>query len=345
MKFIQSHNLGYDKEQILVISLNKDLRQNYEALRNELLKEPGIENMTTSSYVPTRGSAHLSFKFEGYDDYLTQVIYLIDRDFVSTYGLKILVGENIQSSLSGEGNVKILVSELTTREAGYSSPQEAVGKSFSIEENKGFIAGVVNDITIYSLHRMPYSITYVITPIGEHSYLSIRIIPQNLSETLGFIQTKWQQMIPNYPLDYFFLDDSFEQMHLSDKKMGEIFSLFSLLAVFVACLGLFGLAAHTADLKTKEIGIRKILGASISNIYLLLSWDFIKWVTLANIIACPVAYYAMNKWLQNFAFRDSVGWEIFLLSAGIALAVSFFTVSFQCIKAASSNPVNSLRYE
>lgn len=345
MKFIQSRNLGYDKEQIMVISLNKDLRQNYEALRNELLKDPGIENLTTSSLVPTRGSVHLNLNFEGHIEELTQVIYQIDKEFIDTYGLKLLAGENIKSSLSSDGSVKILVSELTTREAGYSSPFEAVGKSFSIEENKGFIAGVVNDITIYSLHRTPYSLTYVITPISEHNYLSIRIIPQNLSETLGYIQTKWQEMVPNYPLDYFFLDESFEQMHLSDKKMGEIFSVFSILAVFVACMGLFGLAAHTAEQKTKEIGIRKILGASISNIYLLLSKDFIKWVALANIIAWPVAYYAMNKWLRNFAFRTAVGWEVFLVSAGVALAVSLITVSFQSIKAAASDPVDSLRYE
>ena len=345
MKFIQSHNLGYDKEQIMVISLNKDLRQNCEALRNELLKDPGIENMTTSSCVPTRGSYHLNLRFEGSDEDLTQVIYEIDKEFMDTYGLILMAGENFQSSRSSEGPARILVSEKTTKEAGYTSPQEAVGKSFTLGEIRGHIAGVVNDINIYSLHRPSLSITYFITQISSHNYLSIRIRPQNFSETLSYIQTKWQEMVPNYPLDYFFLDESFEQMHLSDKKMGEIFSIFSLLAVFVACMGLFGLAAHTAEQKTKEIGIRKILGASISNIYLLLSWDFIKWVALANIIAWPVAYYAMNQWLQNFAFRASVGWEIFILSAGMALVVSLITVSFQSIKAAASNPVDSLRYE
>ena len=345
MKFIQSRNLGYDKEQIMVISLNKDLRQNYEALRNELLKDHSIENMATSSLVPTRGSYHLNLRFEDRNDELTQVIYEIDEEFVDTYGIKLLAGENIQSSRSSDGTAKILVSEQTTKEAGYTYHQEAVGKSFILGEIRGHIAGIVNDMNIYSLHRPSLSITYFINHISSHNYLSIRIRPHNFSETLRYIQTKWQEMIPNYPFDYFFLDESFEQMHLSDKKMGEIFSIFSLLAVFVACMGLFGLAAHTAQQKTKEIGIRKILGASISNIYLQLSWDFIKWVALANIIAWPAAYYAMKKWLQNFAFRTSVGWDIFILSAGLAVAVALITVSFQSLKAARSNPADSLRFE
>jgi len=345
MKYIQSRNLGYDKEQILVIPLNSDLRQNYEGFRNELLKDSGIENTTTSSYIPTRGSAHITFRFEGNEEYLSQVIYLVDKEFVSTYGLKLSAGKNIQLPLSENNPLEILVSELTIREAGYSSPAEAVGKSFTLEEDRGHIVGVVNDINIYSLHQPPYSICYAVTPIRNHNYLSVRILPQNISETIGYISKTWQEMVPSYPLDYFFLDASFEQMHISDKKMSEIFSIFSILAVFVACLGLFGLAAFTAEQKTKEIGVRKILGASATSIYSLLSREFLIWVALANLISWPVAYYAMHKWLQNFAFRILIGWDIFLISGGLAMAISVVTVSFQSIKATTANPVDSLRYE
>ena len=345
MRYIQSQNLGYDKEQILVIPLNKDLRQNYEGFRNELLKYPGIENISTSSYVPTRGSAHLNFRFEGNEENLSQVIYCIDKEFVSTYGLELLAGKNIQHPISKDGTPEFLVSELTIQEAGYSSPREAIGKSVNLEQYKGHIVGVVKDINIYSLHQVPYAISYVVTSIKNHNYLSIRILPLSISENIGFIRKTWQEMVSNYPLDYFFLDASFEQMHISDKKMGEIFSIFSILAIFVACLGLFGLATYTAEQKTKEIGVRKILGASVSSIYLLLSQEFLKWVALANIIAWPVAYYAMHKWLQNFAFRITIGWEIFLISGGVALAISVITVSFQSIKATTANPVDSLRYE
>ena len=295
--------------------------------------------------MPTKGSGHLSLRLEGHDDLLNQVIYLVDKEFVNTYGLKLLEGKNIYNQLSKEGTSDFLVSELTTREAGYSSPQDAVGKSASLYEYKGQITGVVNDINIYSLHREPYSISYMVTPIESHNYLSIRVLPQNISETIGFVGKTWQRMVPQYPLDYFFLDASFEKMHNADKKMSEIFSTFSVLAIFVACLGLFGLAAFTAEQKTKEIGIRKVLGASVFNIYLLLSRDFLKWVTMANIVAWPIAYYAMHKWLQGFAFRIKIGLEVFLLSAGLALIISIFTISLQSIKAARSNPVVSLRYE
>jgi putative ABC transport system permease protein len=345
MEYIQSRNLGYDKDQILVIPLNKDLRQNYGAFRNKLKEYPGIESTTTSSWVPTRGSGHLSFRFEGCEEYLSQVIYGIDKDFVNTYGIKLLAGKNIQNPASNEKNLEFLASELTTREAGYSSPHEAIGKSVSVGESKGRIVGVVNDINIYSLHIEPYSICYVLTPIGNHNYLSIRVSPQNIPETIAYIQKTWQEMIPSYPLDYFFLDASFEQMHFADKKMGEVFFIFSTLAILVACLGLFGLAAFTAEQKTKEIGIRKVLGASVPGIYLLLSREFLQWVALANLIAWPLAYYGMHKWLQSFAFRVVIGWEIFLVSAVIAFVVSMLTVSYQSIKAATANPVKSLRYE
>jgi len=345
MRYIQSQNLGYDREQILVIPLNKDLRQNYEGFRNELLKYPGIENISTSSYVPTRGSAHLTFRFEGQEKDLSQVIYLVDKEFVSTFGLELLAGKNPQHPISKDGTSEFLVSKLTIQDAGYSSPQEAISKGVNLREYKGHIVGVVNDINIYSLHQVPYAISYVVTSINNHNYLSIRILPQNIPETIGHIQKTWLEMVPSYPLDYFFLDASFEQMHISDKKMSEIFSIFSILAIFVACMGLFGLATYTAEQKTKEIGVRKILGASASSIYLLLSQEFLKWVALANIIAWPVAYYAMHKWLQNFAFRITIGWEIFLVSGGVALFISVMTVSFQSIKATTVNPVDSLRYE
>jgi putative ABC transport system permease protein len=345
MRYIQSRNLGYDKEQVLVVPLNEDLRQNYEGFRNELLKYPGIENMTTSSYVPTRGSAHLSLRFEGRQEYLNQVIYLVDKEFVSSYGLELLAGKNIQNAISKDGTSEFLVSELTTQEAGYPSPRESIGKSVSFEQYRGHIVGVVKDINIYSLHQAPYAISYMVTPIENHNYLSIRIRPLNISEAIGFIRKIWQERVPNYPLDYFFLDASFEQMHISDKKMSEIFSIFSILAIFVACMGLFGMATYIAEQKTKEIGVRKILGASVSSIYTLLSREFLKWVAFANILAWPVAYYAMHKWLQNFAFRAMIGWEVFLVSGGVALVISVATVSYQSIKAAVANPVDSLRYE
>jgi putative ABC transport system permease protein len=282
---------------------------------------------------------------ENMEDGLSQVVYFVDKEFIDTYGIKILAGNDIRRLSSNTESLELMVSELTTKEAGYASFREAVGKSFALDEYKGQIVGVVNDINIYSLHREPYSISYLVTAIGNHNYLSIRMLPQKITDSIAHIQKVWKKMIPSYPLDYFFLDASFEQMHTADKKMGEIFSIFSILAILVACLGLFGLAAYTAEQKTKEIGVRKVLGASVPSIYLLLSKEFLKWVALANILAWPIAYYAMHLWLQNFVFRTAIGWEVFLASAAAALIISVVTVSYQTIKAAVANPVDSLRYE
>ena len=345
MQFIQSRSPGYDKEQLMVIPMNSDLRATYTAVKTELMQNPMIENTTTSSLVPTRGSMHYSFRFEGREESLSQAVYGIDKDFISTYGLRVTAGKATQLPLSQEGSNEFMISELTAEEAEYVSPLAAVGKSVELEDMRGQITGVINDINIYSLHRELYSITYAITPIRGHNYLTIRLRPENLSETIGYIQATWQKMVPNYPLDYFFLDKSFAEMHASDKKLSEIFRVFSFLAIVVACLGLFGLAAYTAEQKTKEIGIRKVLGASVPNIYLLLTRELLKWVILANLIAWPVAYYAMNKWLQNFVFRTDVGIWIFLAAGFLALAIALLTISFHSFRAAASQPIDALRYE
>ena len=279
------------------------------------------------------------------EELLSQVLYMIDKEFLDTYGLELLAGKSIERPISRDRPMEYLVSNQTTQEAGYSIPQEAVGKSVQLEQDGGYVVGVVNDMNIYSLHRIPYSISYVVTPINRHNYLSLRIQPQNIPAALERLTETWQRMIPYYPLDYFFLDESFALMHIADKKMSEIFSIFAVLAIFVACLGLFGLAAHTAEQKTKEIGVRKILGASASSIYLLLSREFLKWVVLANVLAWPVAYFAMQKWLRNFAFRTEIGWETFLISGSAALLISLLVVSSRAVRAAVADPVDSLRYE
>ena len=181
----------------------------------------------------------------------------------------------------------------------------------------------------------------MITPIQSHNYLSIRLRPKNISATLDYFNTIWNKQIPAYPLTYFFLDDNFEKMHRADTKMSEIFTAFSLLAILVACLGLFGLAAHTAERKTKEIGIRKVLGAPIASIYLVMSKDFLKWVAAANIIAWPLTYFAMQKRLQTFVFRIQLGIWVFISAALIAV----LTISYQSVKAAFTDQVTALKYE
>jgi len=345
MNYIQSKNLGYDRKQLVVIPLNRDLRRDYESFRNELIKHPGIENTATSSLVPTRGSYHINFRFKGNDESITQVIYMVDKEFMTTFGIQLLAGRNNQTTAAEGGPIGLMISNLSMKEAGYASPVEAVGESFTMQERQGHIAGVVNDIKIYSLHRPQYPINYVVTPIDRHNYLTLRLHPRSISDALGHLQKTWQDMMPNYPLDYFFLDASFQRMHLADQKMSRIISIFSFLAVFVACLGLFGLTAYTVEQKTKEIGIRKVLGASIPRIYLLLTHKFLRWVIVANLIAWPLAYYAIDQWLKNFALRINMNIWPFFISGSLVLGIAMLTVSFQALRAARANPVESLRYE
>jgi len=349
MRFIQTHNTGYHRDEILAIPLNQEARGFYTVLRSELLKCDAIRNTTTSSHVPTRGTLHDPASFEGAEYNLTPVFYFIDKEFVDTYGVQILSGTDFTREIHNTSNAEYLVSEQAVAEAGYPSPQEALGKRIQWRsrrgENNGFIAGVIHDMNLYSFHRAAYPMILQITPIQQHHYLSVRLDANRYGEALTAIRSAWEQLVPDYPLDYFFLDESFEALHRADRRLGDIFRYFSATAVFVACLGLFGLAVFTAEQKTKEIGIRKTLGAPIISIYLLLSKSFVKWVLLANVIAWPVAFFMMRRWLDNFVYRTRLDFWIFLASGLASLTVALLTVSWQSIKAARTRPVESLKYE
>ena len=346
MRHIRSRDLGFDRNQILVIPLNGEVRRNYEGLRSGLLQNPGVENSATSALVPTGGSAHYPTNFVGGPQGLTQVVYFVDKEFVDTYGLGLLAGRTPERPASEDGPWEMLISEESAKEGGCASPQDAIGKGIEIaEEQSGRVVGVVNDINLYSLHRPAYPIIYIVSPVARHNYLSVRIKTRNVPETLAHIEKTWRSLVPSYPLDHMFLDASFEQLHSAEQRMSEMFSVFSVLAIAVACLGLFGLASFTAEQRTKEIGIRKVLGASVTGLYAQLSRGFLLLVVLANVIAWPVAYFAMSAWLRNFAYRVRIGWWIFPAAALSALAVAALTVGSQTWRSARANPVDSLRYE
>ncbi len=345
MTYIRSRDLGFDRDQILAVPLNGEVRANYEAFRNELMKDPGVENAAASAFVPTGGSAHYNMNFEGGTQGITQVVYMVDKNFFATYGHSLLAGRTTARLLSEEGPNEILLSASSVREAGYASPEEALGKIVDIEGTPGNIVGVVEDILLYSLHRPPYPIVYAVRAPARLNYLSIRIGTRNVPATLAHVRKVWRTMVPSYPLDYAFLDESFERLHDSERRMGELFSVFAFLAIAVACLGLFGLAAYTAERKTKEIGVRKVLGASAWSVYASLAREFLRWVIMANLVAWPLAYYAMTRWLRNFALRVEIGWAVFPAAAAAALLIAALTVGSQTWRAARANPIDSLRYE
>ena len=343
--YLKNKDIGFDKEGIMVITLNNTVRANYDAFRTELLAVPGVKNLATSNYVPTCGSLHLPVQFEGNDEPITQVLYDIDKDFFFTYNLKLLAGQPIKRVLGSDPGNEFMISESSVRQIGYPFAAAAIGKNVQIEDVKGFIAGVVSDINIYSLHQEPYPMLYFIRPVKFHKYISICLHTQNISHTVQAIAKTWKRIVPEYPLDYFFMEENFQKMHENDANVSKLIKYFSILSIAIACLGLFGLGIFTIEQRAKEIAMRKVLGASLAGIIARLSREFIPWVLLANLIAWPAAYLLMRRWLQDFAYRTQINLGIFVLSGLMALIIALTTTVLPTWRAARANPVESLRYE
>jgi putative ABC transport system permease protein len=350
MEYIQNKSLGFDKENVVLITTESNaVRQNIDFFRNTLMDDARIMAVAASSNVP--GSSMFSdtvFKRGDSDEMYSLIFMGTDYDFVDTYNLRMVRGRQFSKEFGTDIQGAILINEAAAKEIGY-SPEEAIGKELnraaSAEEFiKGTIVGVVEDFHFKSLHRIIEPFVLLLN-MEYIRYISIRIQPGDVRGTLTFIRQKWLETFPEEEFEYGFLDDRIDLLYESEGKMRQIFLVFSTLSIFVACLGLFGLAAFTAQQRTKEIGVRKALGASEVNVFMLLSKEFTKWVLVASIIAWPVAYYVMTKWLQNFAYRMNMGLWPFVLAALIGFMIALITVSYQSIRAAFINPVDSLRYE
>lgn len=345
LNFIQTKDLGYAGDQIIVLPLNNELRDHYEAFRNELLQNPGILNATTSSLVPTMGSSHNRYHVQGTREQ-SFATYYVDEHFLDTYGLKLLAGGDVKNAITGETGGDFLFSEKAVQELSIDTLQQAIGRAVTyIGEYNGRITGIVNDMHIYSFRNETYGSAFFITPNQYHKYLSVKVNPADISGTIGYIEETWKQMIPGYPFDYFFLDESFERMHRADMRLAETITWFALLAIFVACLGLFGLSAYAAERRTKEVGIRKVLGASVSSIVVLFSRDFMKLIVLGVAVAIPAAWYFASTWLEGFAYRVAIGTGPFLLAGLVLTLIALATISYSSVRAALMNPVKSLRSE
>jgi putative ABC transport system permease protein len=350
MDYIQKKSLGFDKENVVILSAeSKTIRQNIEAFRNTLTQDARVKSVAVSSNVP--GSAHFSdttYKRPDTDDIFPLIFITTDYEFVDTYGFEVTHGRSFSREFSTDIDGAIMLNEAAAREIGY-MPEEAVGKKLLRFRNLSefeelTIVGVVRDFHFKSLHKIIDPILLSLDPQSFNT-ISVRVMPGDIRGTIGFIQQKWGEIFPGEQFEYSFLNSRINLLYKSESRMRSIFLIFSVLSIFVACLGLFGLAAFTAEERTKEIGVRKVLGASTANILLLLSKEFSKWVLFANLIAWPVAYYIMHRWMQNFAYQTSIGLGPFFLSALLALSIALFTVSYQSLRAALADPVDCLRYE
>ena len=255
------------------------------------------------------------------------------------------MGERIFKGIPSDVEQAVLLNETAAREIGWG--EDAVGKQMvnvSQEDARVTVVGVVSDFHHKSL-KQAINPTIIGLNVQAHRYISVKMEPRNIAGTLSYMEGIWKEIYPRREFTHYFLDDDFRNKYASEERVQEVYLYFGVLAIFVACMGLYGLASFTIEQRTKEIGIRKVMGASLNSIIMTLSKEFLKWVLIANVIAWPVAYFIMNSWLNEFAYRISIGWWIFGISALIALTIALFTVGHQALKSAVSNPSDSLRYE
>lgn len=346
MRFIHNRNLGFNKDFIVNVPLYDDsLRQKTEYMKYELLANPNILSVTASSFSP--GSyPNQSVDWEGRkeDEELMMAWYSVDHDFIQTYEIEIMQGRDFSKEFPSDIQSAYILNEAAVKAIGWENP---VGKRFMVEKagfTMGTVVGMMKDFHFASLHQDIKPLALVLEPEGGHQ-LSLKIASESMSSTLSFLEKKFKEFAPSAPFSYSFIDDEIAEMYLEEERLGKLINSFSAIALLIACLGLLGLVSFAINRRTKEIGIRKVLGASIPVIIILLVKEFTILVVVANVIAWPIAYYSMNKWLQNFAYRIGLSWWLFVVSALLALMIALLTIGFRAIKAALTNPVNSLRYE
>ncbi|MEP6583753.1 MAG: ABC transporter permease [Ginsengibacter sp.] len=344
MHFLGTKDLGFDKEQVIVLRLaNTGIENKAKELMTILQQNSNIISVSSSNRVPGQGFNGYGIIPEGHtlDEHLLASVFETDANFAATYNIKLNEGRYFSSSMKTDTTESIVINEAMANMLGW---KNAVGKQFEIyEARKGKVIGVLKDFNFASLRKKVEPLAIMLT--DNPLYVSVKLKAGSIPSSLAYMQKTWKSLATEHPFDYFFLDEQLNHFYESDVKLLHVLNIFAVLAIFIACIGLFGLSIYTAKQRTKEIGIRKVLGATVTSIVGMLSKDFVKLVLLAVIIAFPVSWWAINIWLQDFAFRINISWMIFIISGLASVSIALITISFQAIKAAMANPVKSLRTE
>jgi putative ABC transport system permease protein len=351
LNYIQTKKLGFDKNQVLIVNGTGTLATNKDAFKNEVSQMAGVKSTSYAGYLPVSNSSRSdnTFSKEAVMDMkngFNMQVWNIDYDYVPTLGMEIIKGRNFSKSYGSDSSA-VLINETTAKVLGYDDP---IGKKIytSTGPTAGIntayeIVGVVKNFHYESLRQQ---VGPLCMRLGNNSWTAaFKINTKDVPSLVSQIEAKWKSMAPEMPFSYHFLDESFDQMYRAEQRVGKVALTFAILTILIACLGLFGLVTYMAEQRTKEIGIRKVLGASVSGIVTLLSREFLMLVIISVVIASPIAYYAMSQWLTEFAYRIEISWWMFLIAGLLAMAVSLLTVSYQAIRAALMNPVNSLKAE
>lgn len=349
LNFIRNQKLGFEKEQVLVLNGTASLRENGTAFMNSVLALPGVKSGTWSGYLPVSSSSRNDNTFsketvmDSRNGFNMQV-WTVDENYIPTLGMELVNGRNFSKEMLTDSS-GMIINEKAAAVLGYA---DAVGKKVYRSDGNGStveytVLGVVKNFNFESLRRNIAPLSLI---LGRSRWqAAFKVSTDNLPGLISQFETKWKAVNPEMPFNYRFLEDSFNDMYNAEQRIGKVALSFAVLAILIACLGLFGLATYMAEQRTKEVGVRKVLGASVGNIVTMLSKDFLQLVVIASVIAFPVAWWAMDRWLQDFAYRINIGWWVFLVAGLAALFIAILTVSFQAIRAALANPVKSLRTE
>ena len=353
MQYMRTKDLGFQKDQQIVIPMRSSNAKNiYTALKNEIQKSPQVQNVGASFYYPgIMNPSDMALRPEGTPPSEGKLVHtnFVDESFLQTIGIQPLAGRLFSSEFPADTNSRIIINFSTVKELGFTSPDEAIGKKLYFDwRGQSFeyhVVGVVKDFHFQDLHVPISPYAFLLNNQPFYSYLMVHARPGNVSGVLNTIKKTWQSLNPAEPFEYSFLDEDFQKNYATEDRRAAMVSFFTTIAILISCLGLFGLAAFSAEQRTKEIGIRKVLGASVANIVGLLSKDFIKLVVIALFLAAPIGWYFMNKWLEDFAYRINIGWWMFGVAGLLAIFIAFATISLHAIKAALTNPIKNLRTE
>lgn len=345
MQYMRNQDLGFNKDQLLVVETSDDPGR--DAFKQAVTGIPNVVSTAAASSVPGSGNPGAYSEIENNKGELQIAnldLYFVDFDYIPQMKIQMVAGRPFSRDFGSDTTHAMVLNEAAVKMFGYTSPQQAIGKRFKQWGREGTIVGVMKDFHFRSLQQQIKPLSMRIEP-GGCNLVTVKINPRALPATLAAIEAKWKEVSPQKPYSYFFLDEFFDRQYRAEEKFGKLFLNFAVLAIFISCLGLLGLASYSTMQRTREIGIRKVMGATVTGIVQLLSKDFLKLVAIAFVIATPVAWIGMHKWLQDFAYQVNMSWWIFLLAGIMALVIAVVTISFLAIKAAVANPVQSLKSE
>jgi putative ABC transport system permease protein len=353
VKYMYNKDLGFNKEQVLFLQMRgENLTKNYESFKNELSNQAGISSVSVGYGFPGDifGDGMMTVKEKPELKPTKATLFMVDEDYIKTLGLKLIAGRDFSKKIQSDVSAYV-INETAVTEFGLGSPKEALGKTLSWPTwrkydslKTGPIIGVVKDFNFKSLHeRIEPGVLQIYPP--AYSRIAVKLKEGSVQNSIARIETLWNKFSPDYPMEYTFLDESFGKMYEAEDKLKTLLSLFTGVTIFVACLGLFGLTAYAAERRKKEIGIRKVLGATVEGVVIMLSKDFIKLVLISLVVASPVAWYFMSEWLKNFSYRIEINWWVFAVAGVLTVLLAFITVSLLAVKAGKANPVKNLRAE